>query len=221
MPPARCSMKNRFLMLVYAILFSLLAFTAITQYTEKGFSVIWMSLALGAFYLLPAVLERIFGISIPTLLKYAVLAFLFLCLYVGGILSFYNRYNGWDSFIHLISGFIMPALALSLINLINGDPNTLKMLKPGFIFVFMVLFAAGISLLWEYVEFLSDSLLGTNHLNDTLLNNGQVDIGLIDTMKDLLCSQLTSLVTSFWFYRAIRKGRWLGLSRILIAKNRH
>lgn len=212
MPPARCSMKNRFLILLYAILFFLLVFTAITQYTERGFSVIWMSLVIGVFYLLPAILERILGICIPPLLKYIILAFLFLGLYAGGILSFYDRYNGWDGFIHLLSGFITPVLALSLINLLNGNPISIRMLKPGFIFVFMVLFAAGISLLWEYVEFLSDSLLGTNHLNDTLLNNGQVDIGLIDTMEDLLCSQLTSLVTSFWFYRAIRKGRWLGLS---------
>ena len=56
----------------------------------------------------------------------------------------------------------------------------------------MFLFAAGASLIWEYLELFSDSLFGTNHLNDTILDNGQVDIGLIDTMTDLLFSQSAS-----------------------------
>lgn len=214
-------MKNRFLGSVYTIFFLLLVIGIVTQYAEKGFWVIWTSLVLGAFYLLPAILERILHIIIPPLIKYAILAFLFLSLYMGGILSFYDRYDGWDTFIHLLSGFITPALALSLINLLNGDPCTIRTLKPGFSFLFMALFAAGVSLLWEYTEFLSDSLLGTNHLNDTRLDNGLVDIGLMDTLKDLICSQLASLLTSFWLYRTIRKEQWLCLSRILITKGRH
>ncbi len=211
-------MKNRFLGLVYVILFSLLVITSITQYAEKGTLVIWMSLALGALYLLPAMLERLLGIIIPPLLKYMILAFLFLCLHVGGILSFYERFNGWDSFIHLISGCLTPALALSMINILNRNPMFLKNLSPGFIFVFMFLFAAGASLIWEYLELFSDSLFGTNHLNDTILDNGQVDIGLIDTMTDLLLSQSASLLTSFCLYRAIKKDRWLSISRILITR---
>lgn len=221
MLPSGCSMKNRFLLLNYIILFALLVVSAITRYAESGFSVIWISLALGVLYLLPAILERLFDIIIPPLLKYVILAFLFLCLYMGGLLSFYVRFNGWDSFIHLASGCLLPVLALSLINILNRDPLSVKTLKPGFIFAFMILFAAGASLLWEYIEFFSDSLMGTNHMNDTLLDNGQVDIGLLDTMADLLWSQLASLVTAFFFYRAIKRDKWLSISRILITKGRY
>ena len=71
-------MKNRFLGLVYVILFSLLVITSITQYAEKGTLVIWMSLALGALYLLPAMLERLLGIIIPPLLKYMIRLFVFM-----------------------------------------------------------------------------------------------------------------------------------------------
>ncbi|HOK43127.1 MAG TPA: hypothetical protein PLD49_05635, partial [Thermoclostridium caenicola] len=90
-------MKNRFLGSVYTIFFLLLVIGIVTQYAEKGFWVIWTSLVLGAFYLLPAILERILHIIIPPLIKYAILAFLFLSLYMGGILSFYDRYDGWDT----------------------------------------------------------------------------------------------------------------------------
>lgn len=214
-------MKNRFLMFIYVVLFSLLVISAISRYAEMGLSVLWMSLAIGALYLLPAMLERLLDIIIPPLLKYMILAFLFLCLYMGGLLSFYDRYDGWDSFIHLISGFLTPALAMSFINILNRSPRTIQTLKPGFAFVFMLLFAAGAGLLWEYAEFLSDSLLGTNHLNDTLLNNGQVDIGLIDTMKDLLLSQLASLLASFCYYRAIKKEKWMSISKILIISDKY
>ncbi|HOQ76243.1 MAG TPA: hypothetical protein PK369_06715 [Thermoclostridium sp.] len=71
------------------------------------------------------------------------------------------------------------------------------------------------------VKILSDTLLGTNHLNDTLLDNGQVDIGLIDTMTDLLLSQSASFISAFCLYRAIKKDRWLSISRILITRENH
>ena len=214
-------MKNRFLGFVYVILYLLLVISAVTRFGEKGWSVVWMSFALGVLYLLPAILERLLGIIIPPLLKYMILAFMFLCLQMGAIMSFYERFEGWDSFIHLVSGFITPALALSVINILNRDPMPLSTLAPGFIFVFMILFAAGISLLWEYIELISDTILGTNHLNDTPLGNGQVDIGLIDTMTDPLFSQLSSLLASFFLYRAIKRDRWLSISRILITRENH
>jgi len=214
-------MKNRFLCFVYVILYLLLVISAINRYDEEGPSVIWMSLALGALYILPAALERLNGIIIPPLLKYMILAFLFLGLHMGAILSFYNRFDGWDSFIHLVSGLITPALAVSLINILNRNPLSLKTLSPGLIFVFMVLFASGVGLLWEYIEFFSDSLFGTNHLNDILLDNGEIDIGLIDTMTDLLLSQATSLLSAFCLYRAVKKERWPSISRILITRRDH
>ncbi|NLU32572.1 MAG: hypothetical protein GXX04_08135 [Clostridiaceae bacterium] len=214
-------MKNRFLVIVYIFLFFFLAVSAITRYAEKGLPVILMSLAMGALYLLPAILERLLHIIIPPLLKYMILTFLFLCLQIGGILSFYDRFDGWDSFIHLVSGFLTPALALSVISIFNRNSLFLKTLSPGFILVFMVFFASGVSLLWEYIEFFTDTLLGTNHLNDTLLDNGQVDIGLIDTMTDLLLSQSASFISAFCLYRAIKKDRWLSISRILITRENH
>lgn len=214
-------MKNRFIAVVYTILFLLLAVSAITQYEEKGLSAIWMSLAVAVLYILPIAFERLFSLYIPPLLKYMILAFIFLCLHLGGILSFYERFHGWDSFIHLASGFVIPVIALSVINFLNRDHTSLTNLTPGFIFVFMILFAAGISLLWEYAEFLSDSVFGTNHLNDTVLNNGLIDIGLIDTMKDLLFSQSSSLLTSFCLYRAVKKQNHTVISRILITYRKH
>lgn len=211
-------MRNGFMHFVYIFLFSLLVATAIFQYEAKGSSVIWLSLALAVLYLVPEFTERIFGIVIPPLLKFMIIAFLFLCLQVGGMLSFFTRFDGWDSFVHLVSGFLTPVIGLSAINFLNRDPISIKKLSPVFIFVFLVLFACGISLLWEYAELLSDTVFGTNHINDTVLNDGTTDIGLIDTMTDLLFSQASSLLTSFLLYRAVKSKNWTAISKFLVSR---
>ena len=45
-------------------------------------------------------------------------------------MSFYERFNGWDSFIHLISGCLTPALALSMINILTGILCSSKTCHP-------------------------------------------------------------------------------------------
>ena len=209
-------MKNRFLGLVYVILFSLLVITAITQYAEKGTLVIWMSLALGALYLLPAMLERLLDIIIPPLLKYVILAFLFLCLHVGGIMSFYERFNGWDSFIHLISGCLTPALALSMINIQQESYVPQKPVTR--IYLCFMFLLQQVQALYGSISNFSATPFRNQPSERHNFDNGQVDIGLIDTMTDLLFSQSASLLTSFCLYRAIKKDRWLSISRILITR---
>ena len=213
-------MKNRALGFSYILIFVLLIASCLIAWPDKGIKVLWGALALAFLYLLPAILERWLKITIPPLLKYLIFLFLFMCLDVGGILSVFKRYDMWDNFVHFTSGFLTCTVGLSMINILNRDPLSLKKLRPCFIFVFILIFAMAVGLLWEYCEFTADSLFGTNQMTDTLLNNGQIDIGLLDTMSDLLTSQAAALLMSIYYYHAVRKERWLKLDRIIIRLER-
>ena len=209
-------MRSRLLGFIYILIFVLLIASCLIAWQDKGIKALWGALVLAFLYLLPALLERWLKITIPPLLKYLTFLFLFLSLDIGGILSVYKRYDMWDNFVYFTSGFLTCTLGLSMINILNRDPLTLKKLRPCFIFVFILIFAMAAGLLWEYCEFTADSLFGTNQMTDTLLNNGQIDIGLLDTMSDLLDSQAAALIMAIFYYCALRKDQWLKLSSVII-----
>jgi hypothetical protein len=62
-----------------------------------------------------------------------------------------------------------------------------------------------IGVVWEFFEFFMDSVFGMDMQKDTILANGAIDIGLIDTMKDLIVNFLGAAVFSVLGYFYIKR----------------
>jgi len=123
---------------------------------------------------------------------------------LGEIFNFYAKTTWWDSFLHTFSGALIAFLSISLISILN---DTTKNKDFHLNFFFICIFALSVSItigvLWEFIEYASDTFFGTNMqraYQSTLDGNskGLPFVGraaLVDTMKDLLLDTVGSLIT--------------------------
>ena len=184
---------------------------------------------------MPSILERRLRIVLPDALEIVILLFIFAAEILGEIREFYVLVPHWDTVLHTINGFLFAAIGFCMVNLLNNDPNTAMDLSPFYVAVAAFCFSMTIGVLWEFFEFFSDLILGTDmqkdfivssitsvaldptktntcvniaNITDTIVNgqnlgiNGYLDIGLIDTMKDLLVNFVGAVIFSIigYFY---------------------
>ncbi len=116
----------------------------------------------------------------------------FIC---GEILDFYIKFKWWDSFLHTTSGMAIALLSFSFINLLNNNTDGFKMnIVFAAFFAFSMTIMIGV--MWEIIEFASDSWFGTNMQRayvSTLNGRGDPLMGqaaLADTMKDLILDSI-------------------------------
>lgn len=134
--------------------------------------------------------------------------FLFGAMYLGEEKDFYTKIPWWDLWLHLLSGFCLAAVGLGIWLAAQKSAPPLALTLA-----WMMCFSLALSCIWEFYEFSCDKLFGTDMQRDTLLQtissrliadgkrtrvdsfllngtsqSGYLDIGLQDTMTDLMVS---------------------------------
>ena len=204
-------------------------------------------------FFIPTIIERQFKVEIPDELEMIILIFIFSAEILGELNSFYTRIPGWDTMLHTINGFIMGAIGLSLIDLLNKNKNINIKLSPIFVAIVSFCFSMTIGVLWEFFEFGMDMTFNTdmqkdyivNEINsvkfdednlnkvnsikiDSLIVNGEdwiskyggyIDIGIIDTMKDLFVNFIGALTFSVIGYFYSKNGSTDKIKKIMIVSN--
>lgn len=134
----------------------------------------------------------------------------------------------WDKMLHILGGVMFVFLGIFLFELLGGDQK-----KWALCCVFALCFSLAVSVLWEFYEFGSDRLFGTDTQDDCIIHSitshllnpeigevgkitdiqhvavngnplnlgGYLDIGLIDTMMDLLLESLGAAITTVILWR--------------------
>jgi len=122
---------------------------------------------------IPSILRRDLKITLPIELNFWIMLALFLHV-VGGFSGFYSTVPGWDHLTHMMSASMIAALGFVSVVIIDKYSESVRLSKP-FLAFFIVMFTMAMGVLWEIMEFASDSIA---HLN--------LQYGLTDTMVDLL-----------------------------------
>lgn len=147
-----------------------------------------------ALMLVPAVLKGRYRLYLPFTLELAIVVFIFLTLFLGGVARFYDWVPFWDKFLHFQSGLLLGAVGYVLVYILNEHRKTHLNLSPGFVSFFAVAFSLTIGVIWEVVEFIIDVAFATHWQ----LHNA-------DTMMDLIADGVGALIISiagyFWMYR--------------------
>lgn len=180
-----------------------------------------LALAFGTilFVLLPMLAERIFAwhICLPM--------YLFTLIYaigpmLGHCWKLYYMLPWWDKLLHTSAGVIFAILGAYLFDLLAQEKQ-----QPIARILFAFCFSVTVSVLWEFVEFGADTFLGMDMQNDRVVNGftsyllgqtlgttgsihnihsvvvngialpGYIDIGLHDSMLDMLLESLGALIT--------------------------
>ena len=129
-----------------------------------------------------------------TLLHAVVIIFIFLSMYIGKIKNAYFIFPNWDKFLHLSSGVITTLLALAIIYRI-GKKDIEDVIKIRGIILFLIIFSIAMAGLWEIYEYTTDFLFGLES------QRGSLD----DTMQDMICATIVTLITCIPLYIDLKR----------------
>ena len=225
---------------VYLLLRLLVLLTMVAQFFNGNFENVFLCLLTLVLFLLPTILERSLMIDLPDPLEIIILLFIFSAEILGEIRSFYTTYQGWDTILHTLNGFLCAAIGFSLVDLFNRNERFSLSLSPLYMAIAAFCFSMTIGVLWEFFECAMDQLFLLDMQKDTVVSSissvmldptggntpviirditdvivvtgsgeeialglgGYLDVGILDTMKDLAVNFVGAVVFSFigYFY---------------------
>ena len=237
--------------IVYLLLRLSVIFVIVDQIRSQDYENIFLCILTLILFLVPSFIEKRIHIDIPDTLETIILLFIFSAEILGEINAYYIVFPYWDTLLHTINGFLAAALGLSLIDILNKNDKFAISLSPVFVALVAFCFSMTIGVIWELFEFGMDSFLGFDMQKDTYLTSFQsvllnpdahnvpikvhidsiiingdpwkayIDLGLIDTMMDLLVNFIGAAIFSVFGYFYIKqRGQGNFLKRFILKSNR-
>ena len=236
--------------LVYLLLRFSVILVMVAQFFNRNFENVFLCLLTLVLFLMPTVLERKLQIDLPNTLEIIILLFIYAAEILGEIRAFYTTFQGWDTMLHTLNGFLCAAIGFCLVDLFDRSERVSLTLSPGFLAIVAFCFSMTVGVLWEFFECAMDRLLLFDMQKDTVVNTlstvlldpeggtgavvvrdildvilvtgegqfplglgGYMDIGLLDTMKDLAVNFVGAAVFSligYFYVKSRGKGRFAG-----------
>ena len=214
------------LSVVYFILRVSVIGVLVLQLLNRNFSNVFLCVLTLVLFTLPSFVEKRLKINVPDTLEIIILLFIYAAEILGEIREFYLTFPYWDAMLHTLNGFLCAAIGLSFVNILNDDPKLPFQLSPFFVVLVGFCFSMTIGVLWEFFEYGMDVFTLSDMQKDTILHqissvmlhpegrnvavtvpiesivvnnkiwNGYIDIGLIDTMQDMLVNFIGAAVFS-------------------------
>ena len=177
-------------------------------------------------FLIPTFVEHRLHIEVPNTLEVIILLFIFSAEILGEIQEYYLIFPFWDTMLHTMNGFLMAAIGVAMVDILNRSDKFKVRLSPAFVALVAFCFSMTTGVVWEFFEYAMDCFFGMDMQKDTWVRafstvslnpdgkntavqvvvdsvavNGQnwpayLDIGLHDTMKDLLVNFVGAVVFS-------------------------
>ena len=233
---------------VYLLLRFVVVVTMVLQFLNGNFENVFLCLLTLVLFLLPTIIERALRIDLPNTLEIIILLFIFAAEILGEIRAYYTTYQGWDTMLHTLNGFLCAAIGFALVDLFNRNERFSLSLSPVYMAIAAFCFSMTIGVLWEFFECAMDQLFLLDMQKDTVISNissvmldptggntpviirditdvivvtgageeialglgGYLDVGILDTMKDLAVNFVGAVVFSVigYFYVKSRGRGW-------------
>ena len=209
---------------IQMVLTLIVVFSVIRQFFLGNYHNMFLGILTLILFMVPQFLDKKLSVTIPVGLETVILIFIFSAEILGEINAFYVKIPIWDSILHTTNGFLMAAIGFALIDLFNRSEKFSIKMSPYFVAFFAFCFSMTVGVLWEFFEFSMDQFFGLDMQKDwivTAINSvklnpiganvpihvdvqsveqwnlgGYLDIGLIDTMKDLIVNFIGAVVFS-------------------------
>ncbi len=176
-------------------------------------------------FLIPSFFETSLNIDIPPFFENIIYLFIFAAEILGEINNYYVLIPGWDTMLHTLNGFLCAAIGFSLVDIMNRKSENIE-LSPGYVALAAFCFSMTVGVIWEFIEFAADQFffmdmqkdfivtrftsvkMDPNQINNITrtiiettngtyyLEGGYLDIGIIDTMKDLFVNFIGAVTFS-------------------------
>ena len=210
----------------YFILRLLVLAVMVLQITNREWYDVFLCALTLTLFFIPSFVERRLHIDVPNTLEVIILLFIFSAEILGEIQEYYLTFPFWDTMLHTINGFLMAAIGIAMVDILNRSRKFKVRLSPVFVAVVAFCFSMTIGVLWEFFEYGMDCFFGMDMQKDTWITvvnsvslhpdgknipvsvpiesvvvngetwRGYLDIGLHDTMKDLLVNFIGAVIFS-------------------------
>ena len=210
----------------YVILRALVIAVMVLQIFNREYYDVFLCALTLTLFMIPSFVERRLHIDVPNTLEVIILLFIFAAEILGEIQEYYLIFPFWDTMLHTMNGFLMAAIGIAMVDILNRSHKFKVRLSPVFVAVVAFCFSMTIGVLWEFFVYGMDcffhtdmqkdtwvSAISTVSLNpdgrnsavylpiDSVVVNGEkwpgyLDIGLHDTMKDLLVNFIGAVTFS-------------------------
>lgn len=239
--------RNRNVTAVYLLLRFAVILIMIAQFFNGNFENVFLCLLTLVLLMLPTMIERSLMIDLPNTLEIIIMLFIFAAEMLGEIQAFYTTYQGWDTMLHTLNGFLCAAIGFSLVDMLNRHERFSLSLSPVFMAIVAFCFSMTIGVLWEFFECAMDQLFLLDMQKDSIMHSissvmldptggntpviirditdvivvaggeeiplglgGYLDVGILDTMKDLAVNFVGAVIFSFigYFYVKNRGRGW-------------
>lgn len=177
-------------------------------------------------FMIPAFVEHRLHIDVPNTLEIIILLFIFSAEILGEIQEYYLMFPFWDTMLHTMNGFLMAAIGIAMVDILNRSRKFKVRLSPAFVALVAFCFSMTVGVVWEFFEYGMDLFFHTDMQKDTWINTiysvslnpegrnvaqqvivdsvvvngeawpGYLDIGLHDTMKDLFVNFVGAVIFS-------------------------
>ena len=177
-------------------------------------------------FMIPTFVEHRLHIDVPNTLEIIILLFIFSAEILGEIQEYYLMFPFWDTMLHTMNGFLMAAIGIAMVDILNRSRKFKVRLSPAFVALVAFCFSMTVGVVWEFFEYGMDVFFHTDMQKDTWINTiysvslnpegrnvaqhvavdsvvvngetwpGYLDIGLHDTMKDLFVNFVGAVIFS-------------------------
>ena len=243
-------MRKKSVTAVYLTLRLMVILVMVAQFFRGNFENVFLCILTLILFLLPTMFERKLKVDLPDTLQIIILLFIFAAEILGEIRAYYTTYQGWDTMLHTLNGFLCAAIGFSLVDMLNREERFSLELSPAFMAIVAFCFSMTIGVLWEFFECSMDLFFLLDMQKDSVVNQistvmldptggntavvirditdvivvaggeeislglgGFLDIGLLDTMKDLFVNLIGAVVFSivgYFYVKSRGKGRFAG-----------
>lgn len=161
---------NRRVFILWAVL-RLFVIAAMVLSTVRGYyDNVFLCLLVLVLFLLPAFIQKSFGVSLPSGLQIVILLHIFASEILGELACYYVQFENWDTIMHTVWGFLCAAVGYSLVDILNRDNTVHLSMSPAYLALTAFCFSMTIGVLWEFFEFAMDNIFLLDMQKDTVIN---------------------------------------------------
>lgn len=165
----RSKKKDVGIRILYAVLVGLVILTLARSAFRREYSHVFFCVLTLVLFTLPSLVEKKLNIRLPNVFEAIVLVFIYSAEILGEINCYYLKIPHWDTMLHTVNGFMFAAFGFALLDIINQNSRIKYKLSPLYLALMAFCFSMTIGVFWEFFEYYSDLLLGTDMQKDSYI----------------------------------------------------
>ena len=192
------------------VLRTLVILTLVLNVLQRNYEAAALCVLSLILFLMPSFFEKQLKIEIPPLFEGIIYCFIFAAEILGEVNHFYTLIPGWDTILHTLNGFLCAAIGFAMVDLLNRHSSRLNFCDQFFFldmqkdFVVKTIGSVTLDPTHSQKPFVIRNIvrtvIETADGKSYVVNGGYLDIGIIDTMKDLFVNFVGAVVFSVLGY---------------------